>query len=172
MTRKVTEAELAIASAETFGRKPPEWAVEARKRELGESGGMPAAEALDVKIAATFGRVPDRERLAEAESVLASAKSSGDGTAALQGRMASVMNEITSLSESRLGLSHERAQLHAQSEALRCRESAGSVADAVRSLETYRDVLAKRPAAHGPRPSNEAGRQRPATSVDHERVQG
>lgn len=151
MSNEVTEASLAITVAEAFGRKPPQWAVEARKRELREAGqpAMSIDEALTVMTAAAFGRTPDRERLAEAETVMAAgSESSGStSTAALQQKMTTLMSEVTSLAESRFGYSAERARLYAQGEALECRERASSVADAVKSLEMRRDVLVKRPMA-------------------------
>jgi hypothetical protein len=151
MSKEVTEASLAITVAEAFGGKPPQWAVEARRRELREAGQptMSMGEALDVTITAAFGRVADRERLAEAETVLATGTgSSGSaGTSALKQKMTALMTEVTSLAESRLGYSAERARLYAQGEALECRERASSVADAVKSLEMHRDVLVKRPMA-------------------------
>lgn len=146
MTEKVTEASLAIDLANTFGRTPPQWAVEARQRELREAGkpAMSVNEALDVKCSAVF-RPVDAGRLAEADAVLRPAGAGSSGGADLKARMTALMNEISALSESRLGLSADRARLNAQSEALRCREATTSVADAVSDLERYRDVLIGRP---------------------------
>lgn len=150
MSKEVTEASLAIQIAEAFGRKPPEWAVEARRSELREAGKptMSANEALDVKCSAVFGSV-DAGRLAEANAVLQPVVAASVDQQGLQGRMTALMNEVASLSESRLGMSPERARLNAQSEALYARELSRSVAEAVTALERYRDVLVKRPLTKG-----------------------
>lgn len=146
MTEKVTEASLAIDLAKAFGRTPPSWAVEAHRTELSEAGkpSMSVNEALNVKCSAVF-RPVDAGRLAEADAVLRPAGAGSSDRADLQGRMTALMNEVSSLSESRLGLSEDRARLHAQSEALDARERSGSVAEAVKAFERYRDVLIKRP---------------------------
>lgn len=147
--RKVTEAELAIDLAKTFGRTPPSWAVDARRKELGEAGQptMSVNEALDVKCSAAFGRVSDRGRLAEAETILARKvpASGSSGNAALQQRMTALMNEVSALAESRLGYSAERGKLHAQSEALYARERSSSVKEAVEEFARHRDHLIGRP---------------------------
>lgn len=144
MTEKVTtEAEADAAVAYAFGRKPT-------GRVVSEAGGpsMSFDDALGVTIGAAFGRVPDGARLVEAERVLAAQRPSSSGSssaAGLQGQMSRLMDEVSALSESRLGLSADRARLNAQSEALDARERSGSVAEAVKAFERYRDVLIGRP---------------------------
>jgi hypothetical protein len=148
MSNEVTEASLAITVAEAFGRTPPQWAIEARKQELRDAGEptMSVSEALNVKCAAAF-RLVDAARLSEADAVVASSDAASSSRPDLHGRMTALMNDLTSLAESRLGYSAERSRLYAQSEALECREVAGSVDDAVRRLELRRDALMSRPMA-------------------------
>lgn len=150
MSKQVTEAEMAITLANTFGRKPPKWAVEARRQELHEAGRptMSYAEANSVKIAEVFGRVPDRSRLVEAERILANDRPDDSGSANagdLQGRMTTLIGEVASEAQRILGMSPERAKLEAQSQAMLCRETTKSVASAVAALEKHRDAMRKSP---------------------------
>jgi hypothetical protein len=160
--RDVTEAQLAIQLAETFGRTPPAWAVEARRAELREVGepAMSANEALNVKCGEAFGRVPDRARLQEAEKVLAGVRSTVQEQAALGREATGLVEEIAELAETRLGMSPERGRLYAQSEALRAKEVSSRPGRVVESLRSHRDALKKQ----------ERRRSRAATFVDGTRV--
>lgn len=163
MSKQVSEADAAIACAAAFGRTPPAWAVEAQRRELREAGEptMSLSEAVDVEIGATFGRVPSEERLAEARAI--TAKGAGAGTvssASLQSRLTAVMGQVAAQAERTMGMSSERAQLEAQSQALRCRETTKTVSEALTQLEAHLDAMMKAPGV---------GR---ATFVDGKRVRG
>ncbi|RZU16425.1 hypothetical protein EV645_3990 [Kribbella rubisoli] len=145
-SKEPSEAEVAIAIAEAFSRKPPQWAVEARQRELREAGEptMSVNEALNVKIAEAFGSV-DPARLAEADRVFATPRSSTATAGDLQGRMTALIGEVAAEAQRTMGLSPERAKLEAQSQAMLCRENSKSVAAAVTALERHRDAMRQSP---------------------------
>lgn len=158
-----SEADTAIAIAEAFSDTPPKWAIEARRRELREAGEpeMSVAEATNIQIGVAFGRVKDQALIAEADAVMASQRGGASASAGNpQARLTAVMAEVAVQAQRTMGMSAERAQLEAQSQALRCRETTSTISEALTKLEAHRDAMEKAPGV---------GRK---TFVDGKRVTG
>lgn len=125
------DIDAAVASA--FDRKLEGPAPAAQS---GTAEPMLLEEAVDVTVGAAFGRVVDRARIAEAERAVEKKALS---------ELAGLVREIAVLAQSRIGYSKQRAQLYAQSEALRIHESYPKEPDALRELRAERDRLVRQP---------------------------
>lgn len=153
--RDMTAADVELGIAEAFSRPPQEWALAAVKEADGDVG-MTVQDARGITADIMHGRIRhDDPRVAESARVLgeherrtiaeearrgpwASGRSSGSGP---QGEIEELVEQITSLAGSRLGMSEARAQLYAQGELLRLQEISDSPTAILECLRAHRSSL-------------------------------
>lgn len=137
----ISESEFGQRIREVFRDGPPSRyaGMERDERRLQEAG--------DDIAGLAFGRRVTPERLAESRRLVAEATgqsgaSTGSAPADLT-ELDRLTGELARLAESRMGMSPQRAQLHAQSELLRFRESATIAGKPERVLEEMRSQVAR-----------------------------